>query len=551
MNITKKHSLRRIILRSQLITLCFVIAAVSVSNLILYRNLFEHAANQRDVIIRTELRNTENEMERIRWQLDKLTSEAADPAIQQIGSTYPYFAVQSLHQYLLTSDQNAQYFVLLPNGILLKNTQNSRNHVFISSMERFLFFDLLRSNPDRYSAPIAQAAWRFIALNGKTWLVLVYQYNGVYTGAVLRAEVIFANLIRELTELGGSCTITDEAGETYHSGFASGTGNLPLSVMTFAGTLSLDGSTQVKLLAGFINGVVPITLILSIITVIVILFTDHRVNRLVVEPLNQLAVSIDDLQKDPQHMRLEENAPVYELAKVEHTLNYLLEDVVSTRLQLMDRQMKEQKDQLRSLRAQLRSHFYLNAIMTVSNMTYQNRNEDIREYLDLLSRHMRYMMRIHTDTVELGEELEHVDHYVSMQNIRFPDSVVLVEDCPEDCLHIRIPHLYLYTIVENAFKHAMSLENTLLLMITCRKTNTTEWHGCSIVIEDNGQGFTEEFLRDFNNDQDGSENETGHIGLRNIRQSLWLRYHRRDLIVLSNAIPQGAKVELKIPDTIL
>ena len=80
----------------------------------------------------------------------------------------------------------------------------------------------------------------------------------------------------------------------------------------------------------------------------------------------------------------------------------------------------------------VKTTFYLNAIMTASTMVYQNRNEETREYLQQLSTYMRYMMRIRESRVKLGEELEHVENYVKMQEIRFPGSILLVTECPEN-----------------------------------------------------------------------------------------------------------------------
>lgn len=74
----------------------------------------------------------------------------------------------------------------------------------------------------------------------------------------------------------------------------------------------------------------------------------------------------------------------------------------------MKKRCGSRKEKLRMLRAQLRPHFYLNSIITVNSMTYQNRNEDIREYLACFSDYMRYMMKIHTDMIPLKQELKHI-----------------------------------------------------------------------------------------------------------------------------------------------
>ena len=65
-------------------------------------------------------------------------------------------------------------------------------------------------------------------------------------------------------------------------------------------------------------------------------------------------------------------------------------------------------ERLLLLRAQIKPHFFLNAITTVSNMTYQNRLEDIRSYLKYLSKFVRYMLNSQRNWVSLKEEISHM-----------------------------------------------------------------------------------------------------------------------------------------------
>ncbi|MFQ9394773.1 MAG: sensor histidine kinase [Lachnospiraceae bacterium] len=186
--------------------------------------------------------------------------------------------------------------------------------------------------------------------------------------------------------------------------------------------------------------------------------------------------------------------------------------------------------------------------MTASTMVYQNRNEETREYLQQLSTYMRYMMRIRESRVKLGEELEHVENYVKMQEIRFPGSILLVTECPEKLNEIRVPHLLLHTIVENVFKHAMSLTETLMLMISCREIEENGFRGVQIIVEDNGKGFTSEQLEKYNGDTVSNEEKDTQIGLSNIKRSLKLWYGQENLFHISNAILNGAQVEIRIPE---
>lgn len=550
MNLFHKHNkktLRRLVLYSQAVTLTLVMTAVLASNLFLYRSVYKNTANQRDIMVRTSLGDMDEKLGRIQWELDELASKVTNSGVLSASENNSYFMMQTIHQYLIDMPQDAEFFVILPDGMLLRTNRNTRESVFLTGIERFHFFDDLIEKKEEYSSAIAQSSWKILSMNGANWMILCYEYRGLYIGAVQRMDNLFSGLTNEILQLGGTYSVMDRDGTLYQPIKAGRSGNLSLTGQSFAGDLSIEGTTEFSLLSGMSERIIVLTVLLSVIAIAGVIITDFRVNQTVVTPLNELAGTIDALQGHIETMQIREDAEVMELWKVQHALNDLLQQVIAAKLQLISRQMKEQEEQLRSLRSQLRSHFYLNAMMMISNMTYQNRNEEIREYLDLLSRHMRYMMRVNFDTAKLTDELLHVKNYVAMQNIRFPNSVVLIEDCPGELGEARIPHLFIYTIVENAFKHAMSLEDTLLLLITCEKINWEDFSGLSITIEDNGKGFSDSYLTSFAEHMKQQSRQEDHIGLYNIRESLRLRYHRDDLLILSNSVPHGAKVELRIP----
>ena len=66
-----------------------------------------------------------------------------------------------------------------------------------------------------------------------------------------------------------------------------------------------------------------------------------------------------------------------------------------------------------------------------------------------------------------------------------------------------------------------------------------------IVIEDNGAGFTQEWLDA--QEQAETAEDGARVGIANIRRTLQLLYKRDDLLKLSNAESTGARVELWIP----
>lgn len=106
--------------------------------------------------------------------------------------------------------------------------------------------------------------------------------------------------------------------------------------------------------------------------------------------------------------------------------------------------------------------------------------------------------------IRMSQEMEHVRHYISIENVRFPDMTFSFEMRAGD---FSLPALTIQPIVENAVKHGlMKLQKGGSIRVISYETNTDY----CISVEDDGVGFDTSELRD----------EKKHIGIRNIRDRL-------------------------------
>ncbi len=401
-----------------------------------------------------------------------------------------------------------------------------------------------------------RSLWKIRDVDGVSYCLLVYGYpkEDIYVGIGLLCDDIFSdvNTFFEITQ--GHVAVRDSDGLTYTYPAFETPGDIKIEGASSGTELKFEGYITVEMLEFLKQSTFASVLMLVLVSVGSIVAQHLILGRAVVRPVTELSQAVKnaaDKGGNIEHLEITVDAETEEIYTLQTVLDYLLHEVLSARLQLYKHKVEKQDMELKQLRSQLRPHFYLNAIMTVNSMTYQNRNEDIREYLAGFSDHMRYMMRITTGMVVLKEELSHIENYVTMQKIKFPSSVILMTECPERLENAKIPHLLLYTVVENSFKYAMTLQETMVLTITCEEVVREGFSGYQVTLEDNGKGFEEQILALYNGGQLSEDmpedKEEKHIGLNNVKQSLFLQYGRRDLLRLSNALPHGARVEIRIP----
>lgn len=279
---------------------------------------------------------------------------------------------------------------------------------------------------------------------------------------------------------------------------------------------------------------------LMLIMIALIIIIKYMIN----QPIHELMLATRNIARGDYEYRLSENIRSKEFFMLNCEINKMAGDILRLNQERYEKQLEMQRRELDMLRGQIRPHFYLNALTMIKSMTYQNRDEDIRKYLDHLAKHMRYVFRRGVQNVTVGEELMQVQNYAEMQRIRFPFSVEVVIECPEDLKEESIAQMMIFSIVENSFKHALDLYGQLKIYITCRRITEETFRGFSIEIEDNGPGYPDEVLSNF---YKGEELPDHKVGLSNVKRTLQLYYGREDLMKISNIVPNGAKTLLQIP----
>ena len=129
----------------------------------------------------------------------------------------------------------------------------------------------------------------------------------------------------------------------------------------------------------------------------------------------------------------------------------------------------------------------------------------------------------------MSQEMEHVRHYISIENVRFPDMTFSFEMNSDD---FHIPALTIQPIVENAIKHGlMKLSKGGTIRVVSYET---ESHYC-VSVEDDGVGFDTDVLLD----------ERKHVGIRNIRGRLKTMVN--GTLEIESRVGFGTTVLIKIP----
>jgi two-component system LytT family sensor kinase len=186
---------------------------------------------------------------------------------------------------------------------------------------------------------------------------------------------------------------------------------------------------------------------------------------------------------------------------------------------------------LQALRAQLNPHFLFNTLNATTVLALKGQGEAVARTLTLLSE----MLRLSLDAtlpqeIPLAHELQFMDRYLEIQQVRFPDRLSVDRQIDADALDALVPALLLQPLVENAVMHGVAAQRGQgTISIQAARSNGR----LVLRVHDSGPGF-----------------KTGDvvegIGLRNTRARLEQLYTSAQQFAYGND-DRGAWVTIELP----
>lgn len=180
------------------------------------------------------------------------------------------------------------------------------------------------------------------------------------------------------------------------------------------------------------------------------------------------------------------------LDKQEKLLRKTLEKSEYERIELLKSEYENDilNLKLNALRSQMNPHFLFNALNSIKVYFIENNKEQAVYYLNKFSKLIRNILEFSKrEYITVKEELEVVELYLSIENIRFNNEInIIFDDCKDNQIaEKRIPGLILQPFVENSIWHGLMLKKgEKSIQIGCEKINSRT----GIYILDNGIGRT-------------------------------------------------------------
>lgn len=213
--------------------------------------------------------------------------------------------------------------------------------------------------------------------------------------------------------------------------------------------------------------------------------------------------------------------------------NMELESAMKERQLLMEAHLKDA--QLKYLQAQINPHFLFNTLNAGAQLAMMEGADRTYHYVQNVADFFRYNVKKNNDVVTLREEIEMVDNYIYIINVRFSGDIHFKKNIDEELTNVQVPSMILQPIVENCINHGVrgiTWENLIELSVY------QERNQICISVRDNGIGISREKIDRIMSNKLGEEdlqNIVNGVGLNNVINRLRLFFERDDVIEITSA----------------
>lgn len=244
------------------------------------------------------------------------------------------------------------------------------------------------------------------------------------------------------------------------------------------------------------------------------------------------------------------NGNLLELEQMDGQFRKMMHQIRKLKITLYEQELEKQKIEMDFLKLQIRPHFYLNCLNFIYSMIDFKEYQSARKMSAITADYLQYVFKNNLEKVKIEAELNHCRNYLDILLLRYQGGFEYYMEQNEEVINAEIFPFLIQVFVENAAKHALTMERKILISVTVYPEEREEGEFVNIYISDTGKGFPKEVL-DRLNQGIPLENSNGHgFGIQNCLKRFQYFYGDRadkGEIFFANSPLGGAIVDIHIP----
>ncbi|APO42724.1 two-component sensor histidine kinase [Paenibacillus xylanexedens] len=290
-----------------------------------------------------------------------------------------------------------------------------------------------------------------------------------------------------------------------------------------------------------------ILIVVYLIAILVVLALGMVFARSLTRPIRQLIsqmkeVQYGDLENIDANLSIPTHQHMDELGLLQRTYRLMITHINTLIKENYASQLVIKETEFKALQAQINPHFLYNALDSIHWLAKKNRQEQISSMVLSLGYLLRSSISFKQNIITIAEELEIVNHYITIQTYRFRQRLDFRMDVPASYLGCAIPKLTLQPLLENAIQYGLEPQVGSCLIRVYAEISGGK---LALIVEDHGPGMEPEYVEQVLRGEVKTRG-TG-IGLLNIRERVHLAFGEEYDVLLESKPGHGTRVTVLLP----
>ena len=486
-----------------------------------------------------------------------LLAEDVNETTLQQRSTRIYHSLYAQGSALTSLGMPSNYILLPKNGGIYSATSyrgasESLNRAVRARLESFPWYDRLSSleyAATWYGAEENALGWiqgkqlylaRNLIMDGRNVGVAMVGINVSYVERMLESFQLTQNSRLSIVDASGQTIVGPEPLREEGAWRLSER----IGTTTFDGGWTLRVEAPVADLTREGDRIALLTLGMTLLAALCVLAMVVTMNRWLVRPVTRLSTGMQAVRQGDLTARVpvEQKDEIGQLCEGFNDMTQALSDSM-TRLRQDEEWKRRQEIALRQ--AQINPHFIRNTLNTIRWMAEMRGAAGVSSAIRDFASVIDYSFRGGTAEVALSEELEALDKYVTIQQLRYQNLFTWEHRVPPELEDARVPRLLLQPIVENSILHGIAEKGD---MGAVSLEVWREGDDLLLCVRDDGVGMDAERLADVMSGRAETSGRGGtHIGVKNVDDRLRLLYGEPYGLTLSSRPGEGCEALMRIP----
>ena len=289
--------------------------------------------------------------------------------------------------------------------------------------------------------------------------------------------------------------------------------------------------------------IIPL-IILTLLALVVAFLISKRIASQTAKPIRELTEHMQEIELGKLGVEIDTQSDTEEIQCLAASFKEMVYKIEGLIEQVEDNQKKLRKSELKVLQSQINPHFLYNSLDTIIWLGEREECEKVVQMTAALARYFRLSLSKGKEVITIYEEVEHIKHYLQIQQIRYASKLTYTIEVSPDIFDEMIVKIVLQPLVENALYHGIKdlEEGGYIRVLGFREGN-------NIILEvyDNGKGMSHEQIKNILKAPSSTFITKGGVAIKNVHERIQVYFGQDYGLSYESEYGKWTKVRITIP----